>query len=340
MDLLQQQNVAKVIAEPKLTTVSGRPASVNVGGEFPILVPQSLGTVSIQYRKFGTQVDFVPIVLGNGVIRLEVRPRVSEIDDSRSIVINGTSVPGLRVREVDTGAEMRAGQTLAIAGLVQFRSQNQKRSILWMGDLPIIGAAFRNMQTQINEIELLILVTPQLVEAMDPCEVPTIGPGLATAEPSDLELVVRGHVEVPLCDTQNGLMGPYPPGTPGSPGTGDGQRPWKSQLPPGAVEVVPAPEEEGTGESTPAPGPSARRNHKPRVTTTRSPQMGTSSRRVTTRSEDAMTSGYMGDSGTAQVSDQLNPKNPPRANPRKLRTGTASMKSLPGLIGPTGNDLR
>jgi pilus assembly protein CpaC len=168
------------------------------GGEFPILVPQSLGTVSVQYRQFGTQVDFVPIVLGDGMIHLEVRPRVSEIDDSRSVIINGTSVPGLRVRQVDTAVEMRPGQTLAIAGLVQWRSDAVARGIPGLMNLPVIGAPFRRVSNQINEVELLILVTPQLVEAMDPCDVPAGGPGLNSRNPSDCELYSGGHIEVPL----------------------------------------------------------------------------------------------------------------------------------------------
>ncbi|HRX80263.1 MAG TPA: pilus assembly protein N-terminal domain-containing protein, partial [Pirellulaceae bacterium] len=119
IDALRQYNLVKVLAEPTLVTVSGRPASFSSGGEFPIIVPQSLGTVSIEYRQFGTRVDFVPIVLGNGRVRLEVRPQVSEIDPARSVTINNTTVPGLRTRWVDTGVEMKAGQTLALAGLIQ-----------------------------------------------------------------------------------------------------------------------------------------------------------------------------------------------------------------------------
>ncbi|HEV3004861.1 MAG TPA: hypothetical protein VGX78_10390, partial [Pirellulales bacterium] len=352
LDLLQQQNVAKVLAEPKLVTVSGRPASFNAGGEFPILVPQSLGTVSIQYRKFGTQVEFVPIVLGNGNIRLEVRPRVSEIDDTRSIVINGTSVPGLRVRESDTAAEMRAGQTLAVAGLVQFRSQNQKRGILWLGDLPVVGAAFRSIQTQINEIELLILVTPQLVEGMDPCEVPPMAPGWSTAEPSDRELVLRGHIEVPACDP-NGIMGPYAPGTPGAPGGAGARRPWGDQLPPGAVEVVPTPGDDGQSDG-PAPqdgarrrrraaagpnepleaGLSSRRRNQPPVRISDAPQRPVASSAAPQRPAVADAPARM-----ASVRPQ-NRKNPSKTTAPARRLETTTRKSLPGFIGPTGNDLR
>jgi len=199
LEALRQDNLMKVLAEPTLVTVSGRPAFFQVGGEFPIIVPQSLGTVSIEYKRYGTQVDFVPIVLGNGRIRLEVRPRVSEIDSSRSIVINSTTVPGLRVREVDTGVEMQAGQTLAIAGLVETRVEAQRRGLPVLSDVPYIGSAFRRVAERNNDVELLILVTPELVEAMDAEEVPPCGPGTQTASPTDWELYMKGYIEVPRC---------------------------------------------------------------------------------------------------------------------------------------------
>lgn len=199
LEALRQDNLMKVLAEPTLVTVSGRPAFFQVGGEFPIIVPQSLGTVSIEYKKYGTQVDFVPIVLGNGKIRLEVRPRVSEIDSARSVTINSTTVPGLRVREVDTGVEMKAGQTLAIAGLVETRVEAQRRGLPWISDVPYIGVPFRRVVERTNDVELLILVTPELVSAMNPEEVPPAGPGMSTASPSDSELYFGGLIEVQGC---------------------------------------------------------------------------------------------------------------------------------------------
>jgi len=197
LDALRQNNLMKVLAEPDLVTVSGRPATFNVGGEFPILVPQSLGTVSVEFKKFGTQMDFVPIVQGNERIRLEVRPRVSEIDDTRSVQIGEINVPGLRVREVNTAVEMRAGQSLALAGLVQSRVEAEVRGLPWVGDLPYIGAMFRRTTEEYNEIELLILVTPYLVAAMDQGEVPEGGPGTMTCSPTDHELHFKGKIEVP-----------------------------------------------------------------------------------------------------------------------------------------------
>lgn len=201
LEALKQNNLVKVLAEPTLVAQSGRAASFSSGGEFPILVPQSLGTVSIQFRQFGTRVDFVPIVLGNGRVRLEVRPQVSEIDPTRSVSINGTTVPGLRSRWVDTAVEMNAGQTLALAGLIQTQVESESRGVPWLSDLPWFGAAFRHVRHQSNEIELLVLVTPEFVDALDPQDVPPCGPGELTTSPSDSELYLRGYLEVPRnCD--------------------------------------------------------------------------------------------------------------------------------------------
>ncbi|MCA9188126.1 MAG: pilus assembly protein N-terminal domain-containing protein [Pirellulaceae bacterium] len=201
VDALRRNNLVKVLAEPTLTTVSGRPARFISGGEFPILVPQALNSITIQYKEFGTALDFVPIVLGNGNIRLEVRPEVSEIDNSRGVSANGTTVPGLRKRTVDTAVEMRAGQTLALAGLIQTRVESENRGVPWLADLPWAGAAFRRVQETINEVELLVLVRPELVDALDGCDVPQYGPGEQTESPKDIDLFFRGYLEVPVCNT-------------------------------------------------------------------------------------------------------------------------------------------
>ncbi len=219
LEALRQDSLLKILSEPTLVTISGRPAYFRVGGEFPILVPGSLGTVGIEYKRFGTEVDFVPIVLGNGKIRLEVRPRVSEIDNSRAVQVDAITVPGLSVREVDTGVEMEAGQTLALAGLVQTRTEAQRRGLPWVSEVPYIGAAFRRVEHVDNEIELLIMVTPELVEAMDQEEVPRCGPGMGTRSPNDWEAYMRGHLEMPACNGCGGVgcqscTGYAHPGTP------------------------------------------------------------------------------------------------------------------------------
>ena len=224
MRLLAQNNLSKLLAEPTLVAISGRPASFNSGGEVPVPISGGLGVTSVEYREFGTTVDFVPIVLGNGKIRLEVRPTVTEIDESLTDTVTGT--PGFRSRRVDTGVEMEPGQTLALAGLIQNRVSAEKRGIPWLGDLPWIGAAFRSTEERVNEVELMIFVTPEIVAPMDPHEVPRCGPGESTASPTDVELYFRGYIETPRCCTdgrcpkcvngQAGMMGgsPYASGMP------------------------------------------------------------------------------------------------------------------------------
>ncbi len=197
LDWVEQNNIAKILAEPNITAVSGRPAQFNVGGEIPIIIPQSLGTTSIEYKPFGTQVDFLPIVLGNGNIRLEVRPRISEIDDSRSVVVQDFVIPALTVRQVDTAVEMKAGQTFALAGLVQERTESLKRGLPYLVDMPILGLPFRRVEEEVNEIELLILVTPEFVDPIDACEAPCMGPGMFTTSPTNRGLYCGAQMEVP-----------------------------------------------------------------------------------------------------------------------------------------------
>ncbi|MFH1269350.1 MAG: histidine kinase, partial [Planctomycetota bacterium] len=236
LEALRQDNLAKMLAEPTLVTTSGRPAFFQAGGEVPIPVPQGLGTVAIEYKEWGVRVDFVPIVLGGGRIHLEVRPRVSTLDYAQGTDIQGTFVPGLKKQEVDTGVQMQAGQTLAIAGLVKHEIESTRRGIPWVSDLPYAGALFRRVEEKNNEIELLIFVTPELVDAMDAEEVPPCGPGSRTTSPSDWELGLRGHIEVPKCCP------------PGAPGTNQGEP--GPIMPPGQI-LTPAPSEPS------APQPSA-----------------------------------------------------------------------------------
>jgi pilus assembly protein CpaC len=207
VDFLQKRDIAKTLAEPNLVAVSGRPAQFNVGGEVPILIPQSLGTTSIEFKPFGTQIDFLPIVLGNGNIRLEVRPRISDLDDAAGIDLNDVRVPGFRVRQVDTAVELKAGQTFALAGLVQERSFTTNTGVPYLSDLPIIGVPFRSTRSDIEEIEMLVMVTPEFVDPLDPCQAPCGGPGIGTTSPNNGDLYCGGHVEVPAyCNPISGPL--------------------------------------------------------------------------------------------------------------------------------------
>ena len=194
LEALCQSDVAKVVSEPRLVAVSGRPSYFNVGGEIPYPVSQGLGAVEIEWKKYGTRIDFVPIVLGNGAVRLELRPRVSEIDRSH-VAVQGA--PAIKESVVDTAVELQAGQTLAIAGLVQTRLDAETRGLPWVSEVPYLGALFRRVHEEKNEIETLILVTPEFVDAMDPHEVPQCAPGSRTASPTDWQLFMEGHIEIP-----------------------------------------------------------------------------------------------------------------------------------------------
>lgn len=217
---LRQNNLVKVLANPTITAVDGRPASFNAGGEIPIVVPAGLGQVAIQYREYGTRVDMVAKVRGEGRIWLEVRPYVSEIDPTRSVTLQGISVPGLRSRFLETGVELQAGQTLALGGLLQMRTESINTGLPFFGDLPYLGTFFRSNRELQNEVELLITVTPNFAGPLDPCEVPNGGPGLNTTSPSDKELYWKGYIEVPLNTAGTNGCGPQVVGAQMAPGAG------------------------------------------------------------------------------------------------------------------------
>ena len=186
-----------MLSEPTVVATHGRPARFIVGGSVPYVVPSGNGQVTVAWEEFGTSIDFLPFVVGPGRIRLEVRPEVSEPDDSLSISVNGLIVPGFVKRYIETAVELQAGQTLAIAGLLQSRTESQTRATPILGEIPYVGVFFRRVRERRNDIELLITVTPELVEAMDPHEVPRGGPGLNSMSPNDHELYINGHIEVP-----------------------------------------------------------------------------------------------------------------------------------------------
>ena len=169
-DFLKQQGLGKILAEPNLVATSGQEASFLAGGEFPIPVPSGLGTVSIEYKKFGVALVFTPTVLDNDKISLRVNPEVSELDftSQTTVVVQGFLVPALRVRRTSTQVEMKDGQTLAIAGLLSDTHRNVINKYPLIGDLPVLGALFRSKNFQKSETELVILVTPHLVKNQPP----------------------------------------------------------------------------------------------------------------------------------------------------------------------------
>ncbi|MDA0833691.1 MAG: pilus assembly protein N-terminal domain-containing protein [Planctomycetota bacterium] len=197
LDMLKQENLFQILAEPQIVVMNGHPANLLSGGEFPILVPQSLGTVTIKWKEFGTRLEAAPLILGQGKLRLELMPEVSERDFTNAVQVNGFTVPGLTTRRVQTQVEMKFGQTLMIAGLINNRRTTETHKVPFLGELPWIGAAFRRMRDVDNETELVIMITPELVAPLDSSQIPPGGPGLFTDTPVDREFYIDGMLEVP-----------------------------------------------------------------------------------------------------------------------------------------------
>lgn len=188
---LRQNNLMRILAEPNLTAISGQEASFLAGGEFPVPVPQSGSngstTITIEYREFGVKLKFVPTVLGDGQIRLTVAPEVSDLDFTTAVRFGGFVVPGLTSRKLSTTVELTEGQTFALAGLLNQNVAASKDVTPLLGDLPVVGALFRSVRYQRRETELVVLVTPHLVEAINPDQVPTL-PGEQWRHPTENEL--------------------------------------------------------------------------------------------------------------------------------------------------------
>jgi pilus assembly protein CpaC len=197
LEALKQESLLKILAEPELVTTNGRPAYMLAGGEFPLVVPQSLGTTTIQFKQFGVRLEAVPIILGNGRVRLELQPEVSERDFTSAVTIGGTTIPGLTTRRVNTQVEMRFGETFMLAGLLSTRTAATTSKVPVLGELPWIGAAFRRVRYEKGETELVIMVTPELVAASKGPQLPAGGIGLFTDDPTGRELYIDGRIEVP-----------------------------------------------------------------------------------------------------------------------------------------------
>jgi pilus assembly protein CpaC len=181
----------KILAEPNLVTLNGQSASFLAGGEFPVPTAVGIGGISginTQFRTFGTEVSFTPTIIDKDRIRLKVTPTFSQMDAQISV----DGIPGLKNRTVTTTVDLRAGQWLAIAGLLQDGQQGAKSRVPFVGDIPVVGTLFGHTQVQRDETELIILVSPELVHPTDARETPLILPGMEIAEPGDVALFLGG----------------------------------------------------------------------------------------------------------------------------------------------------
>lgn len=192
-----EEGLFKTHATPMIVTHNGRPANFLSGGETPVPVTAGLGAVGIEFREFGIQLNTVPVILGNGRVRLEVEAIVRDQDFSNTVTIGGTTTTAFRTNSANTQVEMNFGEALVIAGLVSKRGAATTQKVPFFGELPYVGAAFSRKQYTESESELMILVTPELVAPMPAGQLPSVGPGLQTDIPVDRELFFNGMLEVP-----------------------------------------------------------------------------------------------------------------------------------------------
>ena len=167
LDAAETVGLSTTLSEPNLTALSGETADFLAGGEYPIPVSQGLGSTSIEYKKFGVSLAYTPTVLANGRISLRVRPEVSELSSQGAVTLNGFVVPSLTIRRAETTVELGSGQSFMIAGLMGNSSQNTIKKVPGAGDIPILGSLFRSSSFQKGETELVIIVTPYLVNPVD-----------------------------------------------------------------------------------------------------------------------------------------------------------------------------
>ena len=208
IDALRDDGIIKVLAEPTLIALSGQSAEFLAGGEYPIPVPQggnNNSTVTIEYKKYGVQLGFTPVVLNDKRINIKVSPSVSELDYSTAVLLQGYLVPGLTTRSASTVVDLADGQSFAIAGLLSENTRDDVAKYPGLGEIPILGQLFTSSKYQKRETELVIIVTPHLVKPLDPNK--QILPTDFYVEPDDFEFYVLGMMEGRACPPSSNAKG-------------------------------------------------------------------------------------------------------------------------------------
>lgn len=193
LEALETKGVVRTLAEPNLTALSGQEAKFLAGGEYPVPVYNAVsGSISVDFKPFGVEMNFTPRVLDGGLINLEMQAAVSSIDPTNGIEVNAFKIDAFKRRETSTTVELRDGESFAVAGLLQDDFEDTAGQIPWLGDIPVLGALFRSADFQRSQSELVIIVTAHLVT-------PTRGEALAlptdrVLPPSEKDLFLHGRV--------------------------------------------------------------------------------------------------------------------------------------------------
>lgn len=208
IEALESKGLVRLLAEPNLTTVSGETASFNAGGEVPIRSVNSQGEIEIVFKQFGVNLNFTPVVLDDGKIHMKLAPEVSDLTG-----FTPAGDPIFTNRKLATVVDLRDGQSFAVGGLLSSKNTRLQDQVPWLGQVPIIGALFKNSSTQKEETELVVIVTPHLVRPVKPGE-QLATPFDKTKPANDPELFLLGQLEVSKdmirkYELGDGVTGPY-----------------------------------------------------------------------------------------------------------------------------------
>jgi len=168
---LQSRGVLQILAEPNLITTNGKEASFLVGGEFPVPILQggaNSGAVTVQFKEFGIRLTFNPVMTGNKTLKMFVKPEVSSIDIANAITFNGFRIPALATRRMETNIELAPGQSFVVGGLIDDRAEESLSKIPGLSAIPVLGALFKSKQDSRSKTELIVLVTPEIVDPLNP----------------------------------------------------------------------------------------------------------------------------------------------------------------------------
>jgi pilus assembly protein CpaC len=215
IDASRNKGLAKILAEPTLTTLTGQEAEFLAGGEFPIPVPQSggaSGSITVAFKEFGVGVKFLPVVLDSGRINMKMSVSVSELSNAASVVlgVSGTAstflIPSLTKRSSAATVELADGQTIGIAGLLNDNLRENVQKFPGLGDLPLLGALFRSQEYQSGQTELVMFVTAHLAKPIAPGQIRL--PTESFVPPSDLEFYLMGKLEARKAPERQTLSSP------------------------------------------------------------------------------------------------------------------------------------
>lgn len=202
IDALEEKGVVRTLAEPNLAALSGDTATFLAGGEFPIPVGAENDRITIEFKEFGVALAFTPTVLADGKINLKVSSEVSQLDFNNAIRAERITIPALVVRRAATTIELKSGQSMAMAGLIQNTYSNNRSQVPWVGDVPVLGALFSSTRFARAETELVVIVTPRLITGTEGTRLRD--PNDRSRAPTELELFMGGAMEMPALPPAEG----------------------------------------------------------------------------------------------------------------------------------------